>query len=78
MRRIEYVRVTSRRDLIEIEFLADGFLYKMVRLMVGSIVRCALGKESLQSIEMRLERPLRAANRFVAPSAGLYLVRVRY
>ena len=78
MRTLEYVRVTSRRDLIEIEFLADGFLYKMVRLTVGSIVRCALGKESLQSIEMRLERPSRAAARFVAPAAGLYLVRVRY
>ena len=78
MRTLEYVRVTSRRNLIEIELLADGFLYKMVRLMVGSIVRCALGKESLQSIESRLERPSRAASRFVAPAGGLYLVRVRY
>jgi len=78
MRTVEYIRVTSRRHLIEIEFLADGFLYKMVRLMVGSIVRCALGKESLHSIELRLERPSRAASRFVAPAGGLYLVRVRY
>lgn len=78
VRTVEYVRVTSRRDLIEIEFLADGFLYKMVRLMVGSIIRCALGKESLQSIELRLERPSRGASRFVAPAGGLYLVRVRY
>jgi len=78
IRTIEYVRVTGRRDLIEIEFSADGFLYKMVRLMVGSIARCALGKETLQSIELRLERPSRTASRFVAPAAGLYLVRVRY
>jgi len=77
-RTLEYVRINSRRDLIEIEFLADGFLYKMVRLIVGSIVRCALGKESLRSIELRLERPSRAASRFVAPAGGLYLVRVRY
>jgi tRNA pseudouridine38-40 synthase len=78
VRTIEYARVARRRDLIEIEFVADGFLYKMVRLMVGSIVRCALGKESLQSIELRLERPSRAASRFVAPAVGLYLVRVCY
>jgi tRNA pseudouridine38-40 synthase len=77
-RTIEYVRVTRRRDLIELEFRADGFLYKMVRLIVGAIVRCATGKENLQSIQMRLERPSRAANRFVAPAAGLYLIRVRY
>lgn len=78
MRTMEYVRVIDRSGLIEVELSADGFLYKMVRLMVGSIVRCALGKESLQSIELRLERPSRAASRFVAPAAGLYLVRVRY
>jgi tRNA pseudouridine38-40 synthase len=78
LRTVKYARVTRRRDLIEIEFVADGFLYKMVRMMVGSIVRCALGKERLQSIELRLERPSRAANRFVAPAGGLYLVRVCY
>ena len=78
VRNVEYVRATPRRDLIEIDFSADGFLYKMVRLMAGSIVRCALGKESLQSIELRLERPSRESARFVAPAAGLYLMRVRY
>jgi tRNA pseudouridine38-40 synthase len=78
VRRLEYVRVMDRRNLIEIEFSADGFLYKMARSMVGAMVRCALGKESLQSIELRLERPSRASAGFVAPAAGLYLVRVRY
>lgn len=78
VRTMKYVRVVRRRGLIEIEFSADGFLFKMVRLMVGSIVRCAIGKESLQSIEMRLEPPAHGAARFVAPAAGLYLVRVRY
>ena len=35
-------------------------------------------KESLQSVELRLERPSRTSARFVAPAAGLYLVRVRH
>ena len=78
MRTVEYVRATGPGKLIEIEFSADGFLYKMVRMMVGEMVRCALGKESLQSIEVRLERASRASASFVAPAAGLYLVRVRY
>ena len=78
MRTVEYVRATGRGHLIEIEFSADGFLYKMVRMMVGEMVRCALGKKSLKSIELRLERPSRTSARFVAPAAGLYLVRVRY
>ena len=78
VRTLEYVRVTGGRDWIELEFSADGFLYKMVRLIVGAMVRCALGKESLHSIESQLKRPSRTSARFVAPAAGLYLVRVRY
>jgi tRNA pseudouridine38-40 synthase len=78
VRTMEYVRATGRGKLIEIEFSADGFLYKMVRMMVGAMVRCALGKESPQSIKLRLERPSSISARFVAPAAGLYLVRVRY
>src|SRR5438477_2158058 len=78
LHKIDYIRITGHRSLLEIEIAADGFLYKMVRLMIGSMARCALGKESLQSVEMRLECPSRGAGRFVAPAAGLYLVRVRY
>ncbi len=61
-----------------IEFEGDGFLYKMVRLMVGAMVQCALGKKSLGEVRERL---LGAATRragFVAPANGLTLVRVKY
>jgi len=78
IRTMKYVRVIRRRDLIELEFSADGFLYKMVRLVVGSIIRCALGKETPKSIKSRLECPSRPCNRFVAPACGLYLIRVNY
>jgi len=78
IRTVDYVRIRARSSLIEIEIAADGFLYKMVRLIVGSIAGCALGKERLQLVEMRLECPSRATPRFVAPAAGLYLIRVYY
>lgn len=77
-RALEYVRVSASGNQIQMEFCADGFLYKMVRLMVGTIVGCARQKESLSSIELRLERPSGPSVRFAAPAAGLYLVRVRY
>src|SRR5207248_4990954 len=76
MRTVEYVRVTGQRDLLEIEFSADGFLYKMVRLMMGAMSRCALGKESLQSIVLRLVRTSLAAASFVSPAGGISLLRV--
>jgi tRNA pseudouridine38-40 synthase len=59
-------------------FDGDGFLYKMVRLLTGAMVRCGAGKESLQEIERRLAHPRSAEPRLVAPAEGLTLIRVRY
>ena len=78
VRTIDSVQVCRKGSCVTIEFDGDGFLYKMVRLIVGSLVRCALGKLSIKEIAARLAsgRPGRA--RFAAPAEGLFLVRVRY
>lgn len=78
MRTIRFARVSSRGDLVDLEFCADGFLYKMVRLMVGAMVRCALRKELLDRVHASLRDPSLEIRRFVAPPDGLYLVRVQY
>lgn len=77
-RTIDSLRIRYRREIIEIEFAASGFLYKMVRLITGALVRCALKQDTLDSIRLRLENVGRSTSRFVAPPSGLYLVRVRY
>jgi len=63
---------------LTIEFDGDGFLYKMVRLIVGSVVLAALGKLSVDEIAAQLSSTRSSATRFVAPAEGLFLVRVRY
>ncbi len=79
VRTIHRVRTRKVGALITMEFEGDGFLYKMVRLIVGSMVECALGKISLQIVKNRLSSPLKAnAARVVAPAAGLILVSIRY
>ena len=50
----------------------------MVRLMVGAMVRCALGKMSLGEVRDRLDGMAAKHARFVAPAEGLTLVRVMY
>ncbi|HEX8899228.1 MAG TPA: hypothetical protein VF751_11070, partial [Chthoniobacterales bacterium] len=59
---------------------ADGFLYKMARLMVGALVHVGLGKASPEEIQSRLWRADKRIShaREVAPAGGLFLVRVRY
>jgi len=78
IRTINSVRVRNKGPCITIEFDGDGFLYKMVRLMVGALVKCALGKMHIEEITSRLHSGKVGSGRFVAPAEGLYLVRVRY
>src|SRR5262245_9365560 len=77
-RTINSVRVRRKGPPVTIEFDGDGFLYKMVRLMVGALVKCALGKMRVDEITSRLDCGASGTARFAAPAEGLYLVRVRY
>jgi tRNA pseudouridine38-40 synthase len=78
VRTIYSVQVRRHGPCLTIEFDGDGFLYKMVRLMVGSLVRCALGKLSVEEVTDRLASGRIGQVRFAARAEGLFLVRVRY
>jgi tRNA pseudouridine38-40 synthase len=78
IRTIKFVRVRQKGPCVTIEFDGDGFLYKMVRLIVGALVKCALGKMHIEEITSRLHSGKVGSARFVAPAEGLHLVRVRY
>jgi pseudouridylate synthase I len=78
VRTIHSVRVRQKGPCVTIEFDGDGFLYKMVRLIVGSLVKCALGKMRIEDVTTRLNAGQVGSARFAAPAEGLYLVRVRY
>src|SRR5204863_1946388 len=77
-RTIHSLRVRQEGRCLTIEFDGDGFLYKMVRLIVGSLVKCALGKLPTQDLADRLASAHVGSARFAAPPEGLFLVRVRY
>jgi tRNA pseudouridine38-40 synthase len=78
VRTIYSVQVRRHGPCLTIEFDGDGFLYKMVRLIVGSLVRCALGKSSVEEVTDRLASGRIGQARFAARAEGLFLVRVRY
>jgi tRNA pseudouridine38-40 synthase len=65
-------------DEIDIKICADGFLYNMVRIIVGTLIECAHGRfapEDMPSIIASCDR--QRAGR-TAPPEGLYLNRVLY
>lgn len=78
------VRDLRRLDLIEdgprlrVEAEADGFLYKMVRSLVGALVQAGAGKitpEKLAGLLAGAPRPVAVET---APAHGLFLMRVVY
>lgn len=80
IRTLRRVSVRKSGPLLTFHFEGDGFLYKMVRLMVGTLVQIGRGETLPGEIQSRLARPAKnnPRQRNVAPPGGLFLIRVRY
>ena len=78
IRTIRSLRIKKRGSVVTIEITGDGFLYNMVRLIVGTMVRVGLTKMDPSEIDKRLKKARVEASRFSAPAEGLYLVKVWY
>ena len=78
IRTIYSVHVRRSGPCVTLDFDGDGFLYRMIRLIVGSLVKCALGKLRIEDLTERLSSAQAGMPRLAAPAAGLFLVRVRY
>lgn len=78
VRTVHYFDVTRTDELVTVRVCADGFLYNMVRIMVGTYAFAAMGKLH----EGDVARIIRAKDRSLAgdtaPAHGLYLNRVFY
>jgi tRNA pseudouridine38-40 synthase len=78
------IKTLRRIDLIQkdnfliLEFEADGFLYKMVRNIVGTLLDVSTKKIPLQSIEEILFSKDRKNASSPAEPQGLFLVKVNY
>ena len=71
-------QVTREGDMVLFTVAADGFLYNMVRIMVGTLLRVQQGKLAPEDIPGVLAAQDRRAAGPTAPAWGLYLNRVFY
>jgi tRNA pseudouridine38-40 synthase len=78
------IRTIKRLDIIEVEgglrleIEADGFLYKMVRNITGTLLDVAKGKLSPDSINQIIASKDRKKAGKAAPAHGLFLYKVDY
>jgi tRNA pseudouridine38-40 synthase len=77
-RSIYSAEVSTKGQLIYIRFHGQGFLYKMVRLMVGAMVQVARRKAPESWLQDLVADPSGDKNPHCAPPEGLYLVSVDY
>jgi tRNA pseudouridine38-40 synthase len=78
VRTLHQIKLSRRGELLTLRFEGDGFLYKMVRLATGMLVRCAQGRAELAFIKELLAGKSARKTSFAAPAEGLYLTRVLY
>ena len=70
--------VEREGDMVIFRVEADGFLYNMVRIMVGTLIDISRGKIPPDSIDRIISAKNRAAAGYTAPAHGLYLNKINY
>jgi tRNA pseudouridine38-40 synthase len=65
-------------DLICFRIVADSFLYKMVRFIVGVLLDVGTGKMDAGTVKKLIKGEAKGIKHTVVPSCGLYLSNVKY
>lgn len=78
VRTIKTINIIKRNNCINICIEADGFLYNMMRNIVGTLIEIGRGKFPPGSLKRILQRKDRKKAGVTAPSKGLCLDRVIY
>ena len=78
VRTISQCTVKQGYELIVISVAADGFLYNMVRNIVGTLVEIGRGRWEPEYIEEILDAKDRTAAGPIAPACGLCLMEIAY
>ena len=78
IRNVRKFEIKKDNDMVEFYIEADGFLYNMVRIMIGTLLRVCQGKIAVSDMPYILDAKDRSKAGPTAPACGLYLNRVFY
>lgn len=78
VRTIHAIELLEENGLLVLRFVGNGFLYNMVRILVGTLLEVGTGERDPASIPGLLAKKDRTASGKTAPAHGLYLWEVFY
>ena len=78
VRELRSIEIYRHEEELRILLTGDGFLYNMVRIIVGTLIEVGIGARSADSIPDILQSKDRTQAGFTAPAQGLALYEVKY
>lgn len=78
VRVLESIEITRLGNEIRFSLTGSGFLYNMVRIIVGTLLEVGWGKRPVESVKAALEAKSRVMAGFTAPPQGLSLYEIKY
>lgn len=78
VRTIHSINIVENGDCLEIEVNGDGFLWNMVRIIVGTLLEIGRGKLNPSEVEKILQEKKRWEAGPLAQAKGLFLKEVQY
>lgn len=78
VRRLESIEITKQDNIIKVMLTGNGFLYNMVRIIVGTLLEVGSDQRTVDSVGVALRSLDRQQAGFTAPPHGLFLWSVEY
>lgn len=78
VRTIDELSIEKVGSMLHFTFVGDGFLHKMVRILMGTLLEIGTGALPLEAIDDVFERKIRSEAGVTVPAQGLFLDEVYY
>lgn len=77
-REVYSLNITTQDNLITIDICGNGFLYNMVRIIVGTLIDVGIGKKAPEMVQEIIESQNRKLAGYTAPPQGLMMLNIEY
>ena len=71
-------RIIEEGDIVTLRVSGNGFLYNMVRIIAGVLIKVGLEQKEPEEVREAVEHPMGKAAGPTAPAHGLTLVEIKY